>query len=153
MHIIGKSTINHLTTYCFGAEMHNPFVKRCLDYYENRHFITSQNETLPTSLKYDIRTNSSIFCELAKEIGYNPSVLANYIQVCQDNQLVIYPSDYFDAIKKTSDTYSKHIALGSWRDSTRKVYTYTLYDKIAWRVKAVCEWCLNKFGYTMIELR
>jgi hypothetical protein len=114
--------------------------------------VTSQDETLPIALRYDIRTNSSIFCELAKGIGYRAGVLANFRQVCNDGILVVYPSFAFDAITMTKDTYSNHLALGSWRGKAPKVYTYTLYDKIAWRVKAVVEWILNRFNYTMIKL-
>lgn len=151
LHIKGYSTENHLTTCCFGAEKGNAFIKMCLQYYDNRHFITSLDKNLPTQLRLDTRTNSSIFCELARTIGYNPSVLANTIQTCHNNDLTIYPSWYFDAIKCTANTYAKHLALGSWRESKPKEYKYTLRYKIEWRIRKIAELILDKFDYIMIK--
>lgn len=153
MHIIGKSTINYLTTCCFGAEKGNPFISRCLHYYDNRHFITSVDKTLPTELRLDIRVNSGIMCRLAQEIGYNPSVLANTLQFCENNALTVYPSYTFDAVKLMSDTYCKHLALGTWREGPQKIYKYTLRYKIEWRIRYIVEWLLRKFNYTMIKLK
>lgn len=64
----------YLTTCCFGAELGNPFIKRCLDYYEGRHFVTSQNRELPAALRLDMTLNSKIFCVLAKDWEFNASV-------------------------------------------------------------------------------
>lgn len=153
MHIIGKSTINYLTTCCFGAEKGNPFISRCLHYYDNRHFITSEDKTLPTELRLDIKVNSGIMCKLAQEIGYNPSVLANTLQYCENNALTIYPSHTFDAVKLMSDTYCKHLALGTWRERLPKSFKYTLRYKIEWRIRYIIEWVLRKFNYIMIKLK
>ena len=153
MHIIGKSTVNHLTTYCFGAEKGNAFIERCLRYYDNRHFVTSDDKSLPMALRLDLRTNSSIFCELARTIGYNPSVLANHMQTCQDEVLTIYPSWCFDAVKCKPDTFSKHMALGTWRESPPKEFKYTLLYKIKWRLRFILEWILKRFDYILIKLK
>ena len=153
MHIEGKSTINYLTTCCMGAEKHNPFISRCLHYYDNRHFITSNDTSLPTELRYDIRVNSGIMCKLAQEIGYNASVLSNTFQICKDNQLSIYPSHVFDAISLTSETYCKHLALGTWRDKNKNTFQYTLKYKIEWRVISILKRFFNLFNYTLIKLK
>lgn len=153
IHIIGKSTVNHLTTCCFGAEKGNAFINRCLQYYENRHFITSKDRSLPMSLRLDVRTNSSIICELARIIGYNPSILANHMQSCENDALTIFPSWYFDAIKLMPDTFTRHLALGTWRDSQRKEFDYTFWFKIKWRIEFIAKYILDKFGYIMIEKR
>lgn len=153
MHIEGHRTENHLTTCCFGAEKGNPFIAKCLAYYDNRHFITSSDRTLPVALRLDIRTNSSIFCELARRIGYNPSVLANHLQNCENDVLTIYPSRCFDAVKVLQDTYAKHMALGTWRESKPKEYSYTLLYKIRWRILFVIEWILRQFNYIMVKLQ
>lgn len=151
LHIIGHSTENHLTTCCFGAEKGNPFIERCLRYYENRHFITSEDRNLPMALRLDVRTNSSIFCELARTIGYNPSVLANHKQYCENEALTIFPSWCFDAVKQLPDTYAKHMALGTWRESKPNEYNYSLSYKIKWRIIRLIEMTLNKFNYIIIK--
>lgn len=64
--------------------------------------------------------NSYLFTVFAKEIGFKSSVLADYVQKCQDNVLTIFPQRYFDSTKYTSDTFTKHLALGTWREGKRK---------------------------------
>lgn len=51
------------------------------------------------------------------------------------------------------DMYTKHMALGTWREGKRKVYTYTLRYKIEWRIRALVEQILRKFDYVMVKLR
>lgn len=153
IHIKGKSTVNHLTSCCFGAEKGNFFIARCWHYYNNRHFITSNDKSLPMELRLDIRTNSSIYCALAAQEGYNPSALANTLQHCKDDVLTIYPKHCFDAVKLQQDTYCKHFALGTWRESKSHIYQYTIGYKIKWRIRFVVEWLLHQFGYIMIKLR
>lgn len=153
MHQIGHTMEVYLTTCCFGAEKGNPFIKRCLDYYEGRHFKTSQNDGLPTELRLDMTLNSKLFCVLAKDWGYNASVLADYEQHCNGDVLTIYPHRCFDATKQTGDTYTKHLALGTWREGERVVYTYSLRYKIGWRVRSCVERILRKFDYIMVKLK
>ena len=152
MHQIGKTMEVYLTTCCFGAEPGNPFIKRCLDYYEGRHFVTSQNRELLSELRLDMTLNSKIFCVLAKDWGFNSSVLADYEQHCKDDVLTIYPQRYFDATKVTVDMYTKHLALGTWRESEKENYTYSWKYKIEWRVKALMERILRKFGYVILKI-
>ena len=142
----------YLATCCFGAEKGNSFIKRCLDYYEGRHFITSCDRSLPACLRMDMTLNSYLFTVFAKEIGFKSSVLADYVQKCQDNVLTIFPQRYFDSTKYTSDTFTKHLALGTWREGKKKVYTYMWKDKIEWRVRAVVESLLRRYKYIMLKL-
>ena len=152
MHQIGHTMEVYLTTCCFGAEKGNSFIKRCLDYYEGRHFITSGDRSLPACLRMDMTLNSYLFTVFAKEIGFKSSVLADYIQKSQDNVLTIYPKRYFDSTTNTPDTFTKHLALGTWREGEKKVYTYTWKYKIAWRVRAVVEKLLRRYKYIMVKL-
>lgn len=87
---------------CFGAEKHNPFLKRCLDRYEGRHFVRKDNslDVLPLPRVMD--------------------------EVIRDNNLTIkaYPWTYFTAKSyetgietPTSDTYTIHHFAGSWKSS------------------------------------
>ncbi len=152
MHQIDLTMEVYLTTCCFGAEPGNPFIKRCLDYYEGRHFVTSHNRELPLELRLDMTLNSKIFCVLAKDWGFNASVLADYEQHCKGDTLTIYPQRYFDATKVTVDMYTKHLALGTWREGEKENYMYSWKYKIEWRIRALVEWILRKFGYIILKI-
>ena len=52
IHFEGGFSAQYLTSHCFGAEKGHPFIKKCLDYFERRHFITSNNIELPQPLRY-----------------------------------------------------------------------------------------------------
>lgn len=152
MHQTGHTMEVYLTTCCFGAEKGNPFIKRCLDYYTDRHFITSRDTSLPPALRMDMTLNSYLFTVFAKESGFNSSLLADNIQQCEDEVLTIYPQRFFDATVQTTDMYTKHLALGTWREGEKKTYTYSLKDKLEWRVRAVVEKILRKYNYIMLKL-
>lgn len=152
MHQIGHTMEVYLTTCCFGAEKGNAFIKRCLDYYNDRHFITSPDMSLPPFLRMDMTLNSYLFSVFAKEIGFKSSVLSDHLQNCKDNTLTIYPQRCFDSTIITNETYTKHLALGTWREDEKKVYTYSLKYKIEWRIRALVERLLRKFEYVMVKL-
>jgi mannosyltransferase OCH1-like enzyme len=94
---------------CFGAEKHNYFLEKCLEYYEDKHFIREDNslEILPLPRVMDavIRKN-------------NLSIKA-------------YPWTYFTAKSydtgiesPDSTTYTIHHFAGSWKsDEEQKIYT------------------------------
>ncbi len=151
MHIVGRDTHNYLTTCCIGAEKGNPFIGRCLDYYAGRHFITSPDTSLPAELRLDMRLNSEVMCRLAQEIGYRPSVLCNYKQTC--GEITVFPSDFFDPAGITGNSFCRHLALGSWREGERPVWTYSFLYKIQWRLWAVVDRILRKFNRVVIKLR
>ena len=152
MHQIAHTMEVYLTTCCFGAEKGNPFIKRCLDYYKDRHFVTSLDQSLPAVLRMDMTLNSFLFTVLAKEVGYDSSVMADHVQRCQNDVLTIFPQRYFDATKMTVDLYTKHLALGTWREGVKKTYTYSWKHKIVWRVRAVLEKILKKYHYILVKL-
>lgn len=97
----------------FGAEKHNCYVKKCLDYYIDRSFILSNG-------KYDIRPLPSIMYELfsvnwlIKKRNDN-----NFIDSSQ--LIYLFPPDYLTAksyqtgkICVTDNTYTIHHFAGSW---------------------------------------
>lgn len=107
----------HLTAHCFGAEPSHPFLKRCLQYYKDRHFKTSEDQTLPDSLRFDQRLLPSIMSLIASEMGYNMQGVAyNQKQVVGTEEMHIYPSWYFDAPKKLwqKDVFCIHHCMMSW---------------------------------------
>lgn len=150
IHIINRRTMRFLTTCCMGAEPHHEFLARCLDYYRGRRFITCDDPTMPPDLRLDLRLNSEVICRLAREIGYNPSALKNEIQRC--GSLTVYPSEYFDPQGTTRDSFSRHLAIGTWRHIPKKEEKYTFTYKIKWRLWAVVEKVLRRFGRKTIEL-
>lgn len=151
MHLKGRRTINYVTTCAFGAEPNNTFINTCLSYYKDRKFIQSIDKSLPTELRLDIRLNSEIFTILLEKIGYNPSVLENKFQNCGD--IVVFPSDYFDPNGVQPCSYSKHLALGTWRETIAHQNKYSIKYKIQWRLWRLVEIILKRFNRVIIKLR
>lgn len=151
MHIIGHKTLNFLTSCCIGAEKENPFIGRCCQYYVGRHFVTSPDRSLPADLRLDMRLNSEVMSLLAKEIGYQASVLCNYMQDLGD--VTIFTSDFFDPDIITANSFCRHLALGSWREGERTKWTYSFAHKIQWRLWAVVGSIFRRFNRVIVRLR
>lgn len=152
LQIHGQSTTYHLTSFCFGAEKNNSYIKRCLDYYNDRHFITSPDSSLPMELRMDVRNASYVHSEIAKLFGYNPSALAPLTQYCRDKVLTIYPPTAF-SYPITHESYCYHISVGSWREDGGKDENYTISYKIRWRLRRIVEKILLRFNYVMVKLK
>lgn len=114
LHVEFRHTDHYLTSHCMGAVPGHPFIKECLDYYEGRHFIQSQNTELPQVLRYDMTLMPFIQSEIAKQYGYNPFPSADRLQHLSNN-VAVYPIAYFDGLKRKSYSYCRHLAAGSWR--------------------------------------
>jgi CDP-glycerol glycerophosphotransferase len=109
--------MSSLTSHCFGAEKGHPFMKDCVDYYQNRHFILSNKENLPEGLRYDMRLMPSIQALLAVKYGYQGRV-PNLEEIERlDEGIRVYPPYYFDAPRYHSakDSVCVHFKMGSWR--------------------------------------
>lgn len=152
MQINYRTTSYHLTSYCFGAEKGSVYIKKCLSYYEGRHFVTSTNGTLPNELRFDMRNASYIYSEMARFFGYNPSVLASSMQRCKDDVLTVLPPEYFAESGMSKSSYCVHLSIGSWREKEQQEEIYTLRYKIMWRFKACIEYILRRYNYTMLKL-
>ncbi len=94
-----RSNRRWLEPGCFGAKKGNLFLKECLDYYENRHFILKNGEfdTFPL-----------------------PQIMYKIIQK-KKIRLKVYPWYYFTAksfdtgeVMVTDKTYTIHHFAGSW---------------------------------------
>jgi hypothetical protein len=150
MHIEGRNVEMHLTAHCFGAEAQSPFIARCMSYYKGRHYITTEDSTLPFSLRHGITMLPYIQSEIAKQYGYNPWPSAD-VEQHLDGGVTVYPSCYFDVTKITKNAYCKHLAVGAWRETRLKEEKITLWYKIRWRLEAVLKVCLNQLGYILIK--
>lgn len=65
------STFSLLTSHCFGAEPGHPYLKECLDYYTNRHFIRTDNKDYPEDMRYDMMISPIIQARVAERWGYD----------------------------------------------------------------------------------
>ena len=63
----------------------------------------------------------------------------------------VFPKWFFDAVDVKSDSYCKHLALGSWREEKPAAEKITIWYKIRWRIEALVTMVLKKFGYIMIK--
>lgn len=151
IHFDGPHSFHYLTSHCFGAEKGHPFVKDCLDYFNGRHFVHSNNESLPLSLRFNPVFLPYVQAEIAKLYGYDDRPSVQEIQQCKSG-LVVYPSRYFDATNVTVETVCQHLALGSWRDRKSAEPIYSLRYKIEWRVIALLEWLLRPFHYVLRKI-
>lgn len=150
MHIESRLVEMHLTSHCFGAEPHDFFVERCLSFYKDRHYITTDDNTMPFSLRHGIVMLPYIQSEIAKQYGYCPYPSADGVQVL-DCGVKVYPPRFFDVTKIGSDSYCRHLALGGWRESRLKDPEITLLYKIQWRVEAALRYVVDKLGYILVK--
>lgn len=155
-----KGPARWLTSHFFGAEPHHPFLKECLSYYENRHFITSQNKDLPPLLRHDRMIQPQIHAELARRYGFNSSPAVETVQQLKEG-LVVYPPYAFDAnSRKQKGGFGIHYAAGSWRTDTRNSEPDRLPVAVPWWRRAIQHLSLNhqieailrKLGYIAFRI-
>ena len=153
IHFEGGFSSQYLTSHCFGAIKHHPFIKSCLNYFDNRHFITSAHSDLPHPLKYNLVLLPYIQAEIARLYGYDWKPKKQSLQYC-DSKLVVYPSMAFDPVNVSKfDSYCKHLAVGGWRVDKPCEPTYTLKYKIEWRVIRIFRKMLEKLGYAILKIQ
>ncbi len=107
-----------LTSHCFGAEKGHPFLKDCVDYYIDRHFILSDKENLPQGLRYDMRLMPYIQSVLlATKYGYQGRVTnLDEVEILTED-IHVYPPYFFDEPRyhNVKDAVCMHYKFGSWR--------------------------------------
>lgn len=148
-----------LTSHCFGAIPNHPFVKLCLEYYQDRHFICSSSPNIPNGLRYDMTMMPLIQCSLAECFGYDARIHADYIQRLS-NGVTVYPTRFFGTSWSPGipvKNYASHWGAGSWRDPGLKESApgpkkYTLWYKIKWRLKYALEWLLALRNYVLVKI-
>ena len=154
VHIEGGRTDVYLTSHCFGAEKNHPFIGRCLQYYNNRHFKLSEDMTLPMTLKFDCKLLPYIQAEIANEFGYNRSLLVEGIQKCEHG-LIVLPKYYLDVENgnKPQVNFCKHYALGGWRDRKQTEDKNRVSFIIKSKFSSLVDLLLDKFGYMIYKKR
>ena len=145
---------HYLTSHCFGAEAHHPFIKSCMDYYKDRHFVTSLNMELPQQLRYNLVLLPYIQAQIARPLGYDWRPMNQVLQKCKYN-LNIYPTEFFNPsniYRKTDNSYCKHLALGGWIIDWASQPTYNLKYKISWRLVRFFNGILPRAGFLIKKL-
>ncbi len=108
---------NLLTSHCFGAEKGHPFLKECVDYYRERHFVRSENLTLPEALRMDMRPMPFIQTLIASEnYGYRGPILEVGKEEVLREDIHVYPARFFDSPKYEGmdDVVCIHFHFHSW---------------------------------------
>lgn len=103
----------YLTSHCFGAEKGHLFIKDCMDYYADRHFILSSNERQPEYFRMNMVLAPYIQYEIALQYGYDSHPFHETIQKLKEG-LMIMPYRYFDPANNDKDSFCRHLALGEW---------------------------------------
>lgn len=109
----GRCYSNFLTSHCFGAEKGHIFIKDCLDYYLDRHFVLSTNPRQPEYFRLNMVLAPFVQYEIALQYGYDSRPTQDKIQLLNEG-LIIYPSRYFNPLKVHKDSVIKHLEAGSW---------------------------------------
>ncbi|MBE8719325.1 glycosyltransferase family 32 protein [Sphingobacterium pedocola] len=106
-----------LTAHCFGAEKGHPFIKDCLDFYTERHFIRTTSKKFPPNFQFDLTICPEIMATVADNYGYDNYGFRDDEQLLKEG-IHVYPSDYFDSpqYKSMKRVYSIHREAGSWRE-------------------------------------
>lgn len=125
----GRSFSNFLTSHCFGAEKVHPFIKDCLDYYLDRHFILSSNTRLPEYFRFNMVLAPFVQYEIALQYGYDTNPFHQNIQNLKDG-LMVYPTQYFDPPKIKKTSYIKHWCAGSWFSDEHQFHRPSFIQKI-----------------------
>ena len=149
---LGSKGAQYLSSHCMGSEKGAIFIKACLGYFDDRHFITSHNDKLPQVLRYNFVWLPYIQAVIAQDYGYKWNPKVQKVQYCRDG-LVIYPTDCFCGFKYLKESYCQHFSLGGWRDEyTQYVFSNTLKQKLSKLVKRLIRNITLKFSYVVMKV-
>lgn len=112
-YMLGMETKEGVEAGIFGAKAYNPYIKKCLEYYEGRTFIKKDGS-------YDIRPLPAIMFEILSG-NYTLLMRKNIELDFIPNAISFFPPDYLTAksyetgkVKVTENTYTIHHFAGSW---------------------------------------
>jgi hypothetical protein len=106
----------------FGGLKGHPYLKECMEYYEDKHFI------LEDKTYYNKIVASDIQAMIAEKYGFR---YKNELQHLRDNMLIL-PSHIFagNMDEVTNDTYAIHFGAGSWLPPTFKSVFLNLMENL-----------------------
>lgn len=94
----------------FGASPGNPFIKECLDFFGNRHFVRSDGSLFVENI------NPDIMATIAVKYGFLYKDEKQYLK----NNMVLFDSSVFCGDRANfhpRESYAMHYCDGSWRDN------------------------------------
>lgn len=120
-YILGLESENGVEAGVFGAEKYNPFLVKCLAYYEGRAFLQEDST-------FDMRPLPDIFFEVLT--GNYVLAGRNSVDIPLDSRtMYLFPSDYLTAksyhtgkIEVTEHTYTIHHFAASWHGAKHKLF-------------------------------
>jgi len=148
-----------LTAHCFGAEKGHPFIKDCLDFYTERHFIRTTNKKFSQEFQFDLIISPEVMATVARSYDYNWDVFCDKEETIKES-IHIFPSDYFDSprYKSMKRVFSIHRAMGGWRPGNENYIpdysgsnSYTK-GKFFFCLKTFIHKFLNKIGIAIIKV-
>jgi len=94
----------------FGAKANHPYIKDCLDWYENKHFI------LPDRSYFNKFTSNDIYATIAQKYGFRYKDEEQNLS----GDMKIYPSSFIaqSIWNFNKDNFAIHCCAGSWNDKT-----------------------------------
>ena len=123
---IGTEFSEQLGPHAIGAEKEHPFISKCLEYYQDRHFIVNgEKDELPIP-----RIMTKI---LMKEYNYDGQVCFFNNVPLKFHDLTIYNDTFFTINIYDGNNVCYHNYMGSWTDKKRTL------------AKTVADYCSRKF--------
>ena len=108
---IGTEFTDQIAAHAIGAEPHHPFIRKCLEYYKDRHFI------LPDG-RCDMNAMPCIITKVFMEMYGYKGALVNFDGLpLEFPDMKIYPDSYFTINTYDGNNVCVHNGLGSWRDA------------------------------------
>ena len=121
--VTGYSTEHWIPTAFLAAERENIWIKKMLDYYENRHFVLKDG-------RLDLKPNNAVISEISeKELGFKPGkdffieygnvrlFHRNYFHPYKKQAIEFSDKNLDDAAKYfdiDENTYCIHYSVGVW---------------------------------------
>ena len=107
---IGTEFADQIAAHAIGTEKGHPYIRRCLQYYENRHFIKPDG-TL------DMKPMPNIITRIFISQYHYDGVLVKFDGMpCRFKDMTIFPDSYFTINIYDGNNVCYHNGLGSWRD-------------------------------------
>lgn len=136
---IDKDGMVYLTSHFMGAVKGHPFIKECLDYYNDRHFVIGKDADGKPLM--DQTMISLMQSEVAEKYGLDRRAKNKDRAQLLTNGVKVYPSYCFCRPMYTSmkKVYGIHRVAGAWRDKDINPKSMTDPKKltlkvIAWRL-------------------
>lgn len=111
---------NRIGTAVIGCEANNPIIKRCLDYYNGRHYINNDGSN-------DETPNTEIFKNILISEGMKENGQFQQLH----GVINVYPWDFFSAksyvtgkLNVTQNTYCIHHFSGAWLGRKQKLFLF-----------------------------